>query len=442
MIFTRPFRLLTLGLLLLIALPVSNALGATKKSRSPARPTITSVAPLKLGVGDMLTIRGTNFIGGKKVNSVAFKRDGAVAVFVKAAESTRTRMKVIVPASVRKHLAKKQGVAQPTRFRLRVLARRFSKSYTPNRLSPTIDPSGAVDDKTAGPGPTPAPGATSPGPADGVPAAAPVAPSDCDADGAVDAVDADDDNDHLSDALEASLKTNPCVRDTDSDGLEDGWEYYSAIDLNSAAVPYPAARPYPNPLFNDVNVDHDGDGLYAYEEHALWVKFGNRAIPLSYSDGTQFTGVAVPAPTDPALEHLNVLWEDDSPRDIAQLSDDEKDADGDRLGNFDETSGRMRAGYWKRWFPNERMYPDVYPTTNLLEADSDGDGLLDGNDDQDHDDYNNVDELNRGPWMVHPQNPCLPNYMSRTCPRYIPEGTPIFAPFDLPSLPPSPVPWP
>jgi hypothetical protein len=438
----RSSGLLTLGVLLLVAFPASSALGATKK-KTPARPTITSVAPLKLGVGDMLTIRGTNFRVGKQANVVAFKRDGAAAVFVKAAESTRTRMKVIVPASIRKSLTKKAGVAQPTRFRMRVLARRFSKSYTPNRLSPTIVPSATIDGKASAPvapAPTAGPGASAPA---APPAAAAAAPSDCDADGAVDSVDVDDDNDDLSDAFETILKTNPCAKDTDGDSLEDGWEYYSAIDLNSSAAPYPGARPYPNPLFKDAEVDHDGDGLLAYEEHALWVTFGNRALPLSYSDGTQFTGPLVPAPTDPANMHLNISSADGA-LDDDYLSDDEKDADGDRLGNWDETHGRTTAGYWKANYPEENpqfTLATYYQQPDYLNPDSDADGILDGDDDQDHDDLNNVGELGRISTMVHPFNPCLPDWTSRTCPRYLPPAPPFYAPFDeeLPEVP--PVPW-
>jgi len=388
----------------------------------------------------MLTIRGTNFKVGKQANLVAFKRDGGAAVFVKAAESTRTRMKVIVPASVSKSLTKKAGVAQPTRFRMRVLARRFSKSYTPNRLSPTIVPSATVDGKA------PAPVAPAPagGPGASAPAAPPVAPSDCDADGVVDTVDEDDDNDNLSDALETILKTNLCAKDSDRDSLEDGWEYYSAIDLNSTAAPYPGARPYPNPLFRDAEVDHDGDGLLAYEEHTLWVKFGNRALPLSYSDGTQFTGPLVPAPTDPAHVHLNIPSHDGA-IDAAYLSDDEKDADGDRLGNWDETHGRLNAGWWKiEYQAEDPQFPlaSYYLQPDYLNSDSDADGILDGDDDQDHDDLNNVGELNRISTMVHPFNPCLPDWTSRTCPRYLPPK-PRYAPFDSDPLvvPPLPVPW-
>jgi hypothetical protein len=473
MILTRSYRLLPLGLLL-IALPASSAAGATKKSKSPARPTITSVAPLKLGVGDMLTIRGTNFIVGKKVNSVAFKRAGSPAVFVKAAESTRTRMKVIVPASIRAHMAKKAGVPQATRFRLRILARRFSKSYTPNKLSPTIDPSVTVDDKTGvgAPAPGAGPGAAAPGAAPGSAAAAPGAPPDCDADGVVDALDADDDNDQLSDVLEVSVKTNPCVKDTDGDGMEDAWEYYSALDLNSSntpvtvpatqlpcsngnpsvqCVPYPGKRPYANPLDGrDSGIDHDGDGMNAVEEHAMWQRYGGRALPLSYSDGTQFTGTPVPESTNPSL---NIVFDGDSQYHTLYLSDDEKDVDGDRLGNWDETHGRLNTSWWTANFKLEKPFPSIYGGLDYLDPDTDGDGVLDGNDDQDHDDYTNVQERDRfadvsfdtppSPLMVNPYNPCLPDYNSRTCPRYIEAGTTPYAPFPLSDPPPpNPLPWP
>jgi hypothetical protein len=84
----------------------------------------------------------------------------------------------------------------------------------------------------------------------------------------------------------------------------------------------------------------------------------------------------------------------------------------------------------------------MYLQPDLLEPDSDGDGVVDGNDDQDHDTVNNVDELKRGPYMVHPYNPCLPDYRSPTCPRYIPVGDLVHAPLDQSPLPPNPVPWP
>ena len=81
-------------------------------------------------------------------------------------------------------------------------------------------------------------------------------------------VDLDDDNDLLTDGLEVGAQADPCVGDTDGDGVEDGYEYQSAVDLNNddyqqpnVAIPYPGKRPYPNPLFKDADLDYDGDAL-------------------------------------------------------------------------------------------------------------------------------------------------------------------------------------
>ena len=125
----RSPRLLVLALLCLAALPTANALGARK---SPARPVISSVGPASLSVGDTLTIRGRNFLAGAKRNTVVFKRDGGRAISVKAGHATRTVIKVVVPESL--------GVAEPTRFRVRVKARAYSKGYTPLKRAVLISP--------------------------------------------------------------------------------------------------------------------------------------------------------------------------------------------------------------------------------------------------------------------------------------------------------------
>ena len=206
----------TVGLRVLCAvaciavLPATAASAATKSKL----PRITSVAPMKLGVGDVLTIRGTNFRAGTGRNSVVFKRDGARAIFVKAGRSTRTSIKVRVPASLAKYLPSVNGQPGSARFRLRVLAARFSRGYTALAKSPTIAPANttaAEGTKVAqarrrGVTPLAPPG--------------PPAPPDCDADGTPDATDGDDDNDLLTDALEAAIKTAPCSADSDGDGLE------------------------------------------------------------------------------------------------------------------------------------------------------------------------------------------------------------------------------
>ena len=80
------------------------------------------------------------------------------------------------------------------------------------------------------------------------------------------------------DTHETSIGTDPCNSDSDSDGVEDGYEYQSARDLNddeyqgdpNQVLPYPGKRPYPNPLFADANIDYDGDSLTLAEEQSLW----------------------------------------------------------------------------------------------------------------------------------------------------------------------------
>ena len=78
------------------------------------------------------------------------------------------------------------------------------------------------------------------------------------------------------------------------------------------------------------------------------------------------------------------------------LDDAERDEDADGLSNFDETRGCMNRAQWEVLFGAiETNYPLTYAGTDLDDADSDGDGVLDGADDQDHDDIPNIMECNR-----------------------------------------------
>jgi hypothetical protein len=137
----------------------------------------------------------------------------------------------------------------------------------------------------------------------------------------------------------------------------------------------------------------------------------------------------------------------------------------------------MTAEYWKACYASvkEVPYPVTYADTDLVDRDTDNDGVIDGADDQDHDDIPNVMELSRnmasghsdwddhdgfcvldsaivlelpdGPdpdtepdlleeWhpndygRVNPFNPCLPFKHSRTCARGTVVGSTGFAPFD------------
>ena len=69
-----------------------------------------------------------------------------------------------------------------------------------------------------------------------------------------------------------------------------------------------------------------------------------------------------------------------------------------------------------------RAFSDPDP----VDPDSDGDGILDGADDQDNDGWSNFVEMQLARWRsgyrVHPFNPCLPDPHARTCSRWIPLG--------------------
>ena len=180
-------------------------------------PSVKKVTPLKAGIGDKLALSGASFRSGTGKNYVVFKRDGGRALFVKAGKSTARQVTVTIPAKLLSFLAQKGGVAQPTRFRLRVMTKRLSKTYTKVGMSPVISPtSNAV------------------GTAD-----------DCDGDGVPNSKDTDDDNDLLSDSEETAVGTDPCKRDSDGDGMSDGWEVQSAKDRNGGI--YPKLKPSRTP---------------------------------------------------------------------------------------------------------------------------------------------------------------------------------------------------
>lgn len=264
---------------------------ATADAAKKKTPAITKVTPKTAFVGTKLTITGKNFKRGKAKNSVLFRRDGGKALFVKADVSTTKKLTVVVPKTLEKYMLSKGGQPTATRFRIRVLSAKLSRSFTSAKASPLIGPEQAKTSDVSD-------GAGVPTTPDG----------DCDNDGIKNGVDPDDDNDLLKDADELALKLDPCTGDTDGDGVEDGYEYRSALDLNNDeyqdpnSSPKPVKLPYPNPLFKDADVDYDGDALTLADEYKLW-KYtyevngtGRRTLdePLSYSDGQQYS-LSVPA---------------------------------------------------------------------------------------------------------------------------------------------------
>jgi hypothetical protein len=275
----------------------------------------------------------------------------------------------------------------------------------------------------------------------------PPPPPDCDADGTPDASDADDDNDGLPDDVEAAIKTDPCKPDTDGDGIGDAYEYYSSLDLNGSPN-YAGKRPYPNPLDStDAQKDFDGDGLTMAEEYAASVKYGTAtSAPLTYSDGNQQSV----APANPGAMDLD---------NNTRITDDEKDADNDQLPNWVEiakgetepvagsacafvpSTGPGLTVYGNVYtscnggtqMPNGLTFGDLETTTttgapppaydatnrlNWLDPDTDGDGTMDGADDEDFDGVSNIEEITAGTdtYYTEPEDPCDPNPGSRSCP--------------------------
>jgi hypothetical protein len=456
---------LTLVAAALLVLPAA-AVAAPKKGPAPQ---ITRVQPMRISVGGTLTIRGHNFKAARTKNTIIFRASDGRTAFVKPRRASRTKLVLRVPASVARLLKVAGSRQQPTRLKLRVLAGTFSK-FTPKRLSPVVTSAGSGDGPGGGGGGGGGGGLTV-----------------CDN-------DADHDNDLLANSLELSIGTDPCLADTDNDQMSDGWEYWAAKDLNLKAVPFPGKRPFPNALDptdgapagqGSSSYDFDGDGLTTLEEFRAWVITGGSYEPnrlavglesaLGYSDGTKFSR-ATEVPPVPAWRSTSFGLANpsqpfpatyDTHGDPGVYQDDERDADADGLGNFLESArgpGHYSwwTGFWKQealqvepWKKksycgqrpgdfDQRPFADV----DLADPDVDGDTLLDGEDDQDADDYSNIIELYEvvkdidgtgdtdwcgkpgglvpsifragEEWAVNAFNPCVPDPSSRTCPPFVP----------------------
>ena len=200
----RLFPLFALLCLAVAAMPAPA--GAAKKAKAKV-PTIKKVSPMRVAVGRTITIRGKNFSPSRRKNTVVFRSPGKRTAFAKPRRASRTKLVVRVPGSVER-LLKKSGTRRvPTRFTLRVVTKRYGKR-TPRRLSPMIVSATETGNLDCGKG-------------------------------------TDFDGDLLSNSREKTLKTDPCLADTDTDGVEDYFEVESALDLNQRAVSVPRQAPLP-----------------------------------------------------------------------------------------------------------------------------------------------------------------------------------------------------
>jgi hypothetical protein len=364
-------RRLCLGLAatsLLLVPPTAGAAGKSAKKVDKKAPVVTKVTPKSVKVGDVLTLTGKNFVRGKGKNQVFFFTAKGGGTWAVADDASATRLKVRVPDKLANLLPTDGGNA---RILLRVKGKRLGER-TATRVSPLIAIKPDATGSGSGSG-TGTPGCT-PNPANPT---------------------SDVDGDLVPDYRERDALLDPCNRDSDGDTVSDGFEYNSALDLNSAARPYPGKRPYPNPLDkNDAGVDYDGDGLTVADEYTLWTKYGGGTLPLSYSDGKQKSVVAAAPSSSGPLYYMDLDGD-------GTLSDDERDADGDGLGNWDESHGRMLPSWWTSTYskaPNEETpYPVTFAGTSMVDPDSDGDGVADGADDQDFDGLSNSFEISRAP---------------------------------------------
>ena len=455
------------------------------KGKKSKNPTVTSVSPMRVKAGASLSLRGRNFSRNRRRNTVIFAV-GRRSIFVKPFRASSRRLVVKVPVSVERIMRVRDSNLTPTRFSLKVATnRRFSRK-TSRRLSPVVVP---VSSRKITPPAAPKPPSGS-GAKDGGPVVTPPPPPppDCDKDGTPDSSDTASDPDLLSDAQERSLKTDPCDADTDNDGAEDGFEYRSALDLNhfprTPPYPYPGRRPYPNPLDpSDGNLDYDGDSLTVREEFLVWFRYSDDGVRragrpdgvitnpgtfMLYTDGLQKS--KDPAPAAPAGTLYN--WATDLDENN-QLWDDERDADGDGLSNYDEQHGQFTEAWWVAQHdgapvePKESKYPEIdfldvedLPQKDALaDPDLDGDQVVDGSDDHDHDGLSNQFEVRRpgdwisdaidngsgqtfpnaeNPWAyTNPFNPCKP-FNSERCHAHPPFG--YYSGDEMPPIGPDPPP--
>jgi hypothetical protein len=476
-----------LALLALAAslLAVTPAWAKSSKAHKSSGPTIKSIHPLTANIGEKLTIRGTGFVRGKKKDTVVFMGAGKRVVWVKADTATTKTLTVKLPDTLAAILTNNGGTLVATKLQVRVIAKKSARAFTKLSKSPKVGPknSSATAPTSCVPHPS-VPSSDVDG--DMLPDALEVGLK-------TDPCKYDTDGDGVSDGYEyqAALDLN---RNANSSAIP--WPsaskqpYPNPLDASDANTDFDGdtltlMEEYKGSFAWKLGID-PAHILQTFLPYAPNPNPYNNVMVVAYSDGDQTTnptptGNPIGDPTGPAtptdpdgqatydvngdgvidatdtwgFQDVNMVGGDttgvydgaghDFPSwfndfGAAYMGDDQKDIDGDGLSNYDETHGPLsNPQYWVTldFTKNDGLYYIPYAGTNWLDRDTDGDGLPDGADDQDHDGYTNIEEA--WPWYiagpfkawasahtslvtVHPFNPCLPNFASPACNRYVDPG--------------------
>src|SRR4051794_33455877 len=115
---------------------LSSALLASTPPASAATsaPVIKSISPLKLKVGEKLTVKGKYFLSGKGKTRVFFVRGGGGAAYARSDSGSTTKLVVTLPAQLDKILKGKTA-----RIQIRLLGKKFGQ-LTAAGKSPLVSP--------------------------------------------------------------------------------------------------------------------------------------------------------------------------------------------------------------------------------------------------------------------------------------------------------------
>lgn len=483
-----------------LLVPVTGTATADAKSA----PVVKKITPKKVFVGETMKIRGRHFRRGVNKNMVAFKRKGAKVVLVPAGRATTKLLMVELPKRLEKILLVQNGTPVPTPLQVRVMSSRFGKRFTSRSKSPLVGP-----EKPPAP---PKPKEANPnGDCDGDGQINRI-DTDDDNDLLTDDVEkrydldgckADTDGDKVEDGYEyqSARDLNDDEHQSPNDYIPypEKRPYPNALDKTDAGTDHDGDdltlleeyRLWKVTLANGAPRTLAQLGYSAGEQYSINVRQGGNGnrIPtlmaagydkqaafMTWAAASGYATIGLsPIPgffDDPDLDDIADYWEPRYYRDIrdmnrdtvvdgveetyydfdrtGRLSDAERDEDADGLSNWNETRGCMYPRFWEQVYDKETPYYLGYSGTQLDVADTDGDGIRDGADDQDHDDVPNIMECSRvlasglaadpideeqgtphREWkgFVNPFNPCLPHVKSRTCKVIVPVDN-AWAPFN------------